>query len=881
MKTLGWLFDLYPLRDRMVLWFITCSGERLRLEDDFPYCLYLGGPQARLRSLARGLGQRGWLRRAYPSQGQDLWTGREIPVVALEVKAYDFLPRLRKYLGALTGEVACYNCDIDIAAYYLYVRRYWPCAWYEVEAKDGRVLHLEAQEDPFAVEFDVPPLATLTLGLTRDPLIPLGAGNGLAVGWEGRSLELEAPDRPGLVRELAQWLKRANPDLVLSDWGDEEIIPTLTRWSREYDEPLPLDREVRPAPRRFSGGRSYFSYGRIVYQGSSAPFYGRWHLDRRNSFYYRESGLKGLIQIARIGQMPLQQAARSSPGTLITSMQLARAVADGILIPWRKAEPEHFKTAGELLTIDKGGLTFMPPPGLHTHVAEVDFASMYPTIMTIHNISPETVNCSCCLGATRVRSQGLGVSKNVTPPPPSVPMPARAPALHLNVRADSVGAQRAVLLERESPGKDLGATTPPTHPSPRRGGFETRPYNPWASPCPPVPEADYRLCHRREGLVPKTLRPILALREQLKARAKEVQVEDAAQYKERQTALKWMLVTCFGYLGYKNARFGRIEAHEAVTAYGRDKLLAAKEIFEDAGFTVLHGLTDCLWVQKPGPTDTGGTGVSPVLRRPDVQESPRSHFREKKIPPAPLFLRGVQSPPLKKGDLGGFEVFPTKHTNTPNDPLKANRYELELEDLCAKVSGATGVKLALEGVYRWIYFMFSKQDPNRPVATRYFGVFEDGSLKVRGLACRRRDTPPFVRRAQEAMLQKLTEAVTPEELARLKPELEEMAEGFRQSLREGGLNPQDLVITRVLSQKVEEYKVDTPTALAARQLEAAGIPIQPGEKVRYVHREGKKGPKECRVQAAPFIETLDGYDTQLYLELLDRAVEEILLPFQH
>jgi hypothetical protein len=61
---------------------------------------------------------------------------------------------------------------------------------------------------------------------------------------------------------------------------------SLTRWSSEYGEPLPLDRKTRPAPRRFSGGRSYFSYGRIVYQGASAPFYGRWHLDRRNSFYY-------------------------------------------------------------------------------------------------------------------------------------------------------------------------------------------------------------------------------------------------------------------------------------------------------------------------------------------------------------------------------------------------------------------------------------------------------------------------------------------------------------------------------------------------------------------------------------------------------------------
>ena len=126
---------------------------------------------------------------------------------------------------------------------------------------------------------------------------------------------------------------------------------------------LPLDRETGPVERQFGGSRSYFSYGRIVYQGSAAPFYGRWHLDRRNSFYYREAGLPGLMQISRIGQMPLQRAARASPGTLITSMQLARATADGILIPWRKGEPERFKTAGELLTIDKGGLTFMPPSG--------------------------------------------------------------------------------------------------------------------------------------------------------------------------------------------------------------------------------------------------------------------------------------------------------------------------------------------------------------------------------------------------------------------------------------------------------------------------------------------------------------------------------------
>ena len=35
---------------------------------------------------------------------------------------------------------------------------YWPCAWYEVEADDGRLLRLDPLEDAFALEFAPPPL---------------------------------------------------------------------------------------------------------------------------------------------------------------------------------------------------------------------------------------------------------------------------------------------------------------------------------------------------------------------------------------------------------------------------------------------------------------------------------------------------------------------------------------------------------------------------------------------------------------------------------------------------------------------------------------------------------------------------------------------------
>ena len=59
------------------------------------------------------------------------------------------------------------------------------------------------------------------------------------------------------------------------------------------------------------------------------------------------------------------------------------------------------------------------------------------------------------------------------------------------------------------------------------------------------------------------------------------------------------LVVCFGYFGFRNARFGRIECHQSVCAYAREFLLNAMEVVEAHGFSEVHGIVDCLWVQAP------------------------------------------------------------------------------------------------------------------------------------------------------------------------------------------------------------------------------------------------------------------------------------------
>ncbi|HEY5191498.1 MAG TPA: DNA polymerase domain-containing protein, partial [Candidatus Deferrimicrobium sp.] len=324
------------------------------------------------------------------------------------------------------------------------------------------------------------------------------------------------------LRGLLRLLQETDPDLLVTEYGDDWLLPRLLALAARLQIPFPLGRP-RGAGTDDSihrtKERSYLSYGRVVFLAAPHTLSGRWHVDARNSFLFGETGLPGLIELARLSGIPLQRVARTSPGTAISAMQVATALRRGILVPYKKREPEEFKSGVDLVVADKGGLTYIPRPGMHENVGELDFASMYPSLMDRYNISPETINCTCC-----------------------------------------------------------------------RPGL-------------PVPEIGTHTCERRRGLVPDTIAPILVKRRLLKERQKEAQDPEARDlFKKRQTALKWLLVVCFGFLGYRNARFGRIEAHEATTAWGREKLLSAKEIAEREGFTFLHGLTDAIWVKRDGTT---------------------------------------------------------------------------------------------------------------------------------------------------------------------------------------------------------------------------------------------------------------------------------------
>jgi DNA polymerase I len=125
-----------------------------------------------------------------------------------------------------------------------------------------------------------------------------------------------------------------------------------------------------------------------------------------------------------------------------------------------------------------------------------------------------------------------------------------------------------------------------------------------------VPGIGYSICER-EGFIPDVLRPIIDDRAAIKD---EIAATDDADRRQnlqaRSGALKWILVSCFGYQGYRNAKFGRIECHEAINAFAREILLDAKETLESGGWRVVHGIVDSLWVQ---PVDSADPTPIPEL----------------------------------------------------------------------------------------------------------------------------------------------------------------------------------------------------------------------------------------------------------------------------
>jgi DNA polymerase elongation subunit (family B) len=519
----GWIFDVYPSSDGMILWVIDDQGHPHRVRHTYAPTLYVSGSRNALEMARQALTRLRVPVTLTPTTRQELMSGTQIPVTAVTVSHPLAFPAAARLLARVPG-LTLYNCDILTTRLFFYETGLFPLARCAIDYSDGVAREIARLSRPEDLEYNVPSLVVLRLRFespamrTRDSEdAPArnpshGRPGQLEASVDGETVVLDGDDPAETIRSLNRLLQRYDPDVLLTEWGDSVLLPQLQVLAARTGIPLQLNRDPGHQVRT-RRSRSYMTYGQVVYQAGARMLHGRWHIDLRNSFIYGESELAGLLEVARLAHIPVQELARTSTGTAISSMQLLRAVRDGILIPWQKSEPEVFKTASQLIVTDKGGLTYQPLVGLYEQIGELDFSSMYPTIMARFNVSPETIGCACC---------------------------------------------------------------PDSH----------------------VPEINYTVCRRRRGLVPQVLDHLLERRIYYKQRKQTTTGSSRALYDQRQTALKWCLVTCLGgdtlVLHRRAARWKISSIEEIVDQFLPDPQWGIVPVQDLAVSGIDRNLRDCL-----------------------------------------------------------------------------------------------------------------------------------------------------------------------------------------------------------------------------------------------------------------------------------------------
>ncbi len=201
--------------------------------------------------------------------------------------------------------------------------------------------------------------------------------------------------------------------------------------------------------------------------------------------------------------------------------------------------------------------------------------------------------------------------------------------------------------------------------------------------------------------------------------------------------------------------------------------------------------------------------------------------------------------------------------------------EEDLQSLLDEIEQETKLPIEVEEVYSWMAFLSSKQNPNLTVPNRFFGLQADGEYKIRGLALRREDTPLFIADAQLQILQIMAKGKDPNQLTQLLPEVLNMLQEKMSALSNGSMPIDELLITQTLSRELDEYRVLSPVARAASQLQSIGKNIRMGQRIQFLYTKTKQGVCAWDLPE-PFNPSF--IDIPKYKELLFRAVHEVLQP---
>jgi len=350
--------------------------------------------------------------------------GKTIPAFIVYAKHPQHVPKLREFFSQF-GDVR--EADIPFAYRYLIDRDLACLDGIRIEGKEieGKLRSYEIEKVE-RVSREIPDLRILafdcemlsTFGMPdpeKDPIVVI------SVKWNDEKEEVLQGSERAIIQEFARLIKEVDPDLIVGYNQDAFDWPYIRKRAEKLKIPLNIGRDGSSIT--FKGGRPKIA-GRLnvdLYDiamritevkikklENIAEFLGAkvdiedieakdvskyWEKDREKVFAHARRDVIHTFMIAkellpmhyeltRLIRLPLDDVSRMGRGRQVDWLLLSEARKLGEIAP----------NAGEApMESYEGAFVIEPERGLHENVAELDFASMYPSIMIAYNVSPDTL----------------------------------------------------------------------------------------------------------------------------------------------------------------------------------------------------------------------------------------------------------------------------------------------------------------------------------------------------------------------------------------------------------------------------------------------------------------------------------------------------------
>ena len=173
-----------------------------------------------------------------------------------------------------------------------------------------------------------------------------------------------------------------------------------------------------------------------------------------------------------------------------------------------------------------------------------------------------------------------------------------------------------------------------------------------------------------------------------------------------------------------------------------------------------------------------------------------------------------------------------------------------------------GIDLEVDKVYRYVAFSQRKKN--------YIGVYEDGSVEVKGLSGKKSHVPDFIKNVFFDVINILGKVKSPEDFELAKEEIRKRIRKAYNDIKNRNVPLEELAFKVMLNKPIEKYTDTTPQHVKAAMLLAQKKEVKPGDIIAFVKTTTKDGVKPVEMARKEEI------DVDKYIEFMESTFEQLL-----